>query len=117
MYTCPFNNVRYNLEELTTKQLVGASQVGSTVNTASLPLPIADHIGVHDCTTSSSGSTNGFMSTMGDLEGVFFCRFHAITINSWQYFHNLNIEECNNLNNHPITPEIDDTLSQYVPKV
>ncbi|XP_004251428.2 uncharacterized protein [Solanum lycopersicum] len=64
MYTHAVNNVRYDLEELMTKQLVGASQVGPTINTASLPSPIADHIGVRGCTTSSSVARNDFASTM-----------------------------------------------------
>ncbi|XP_015059145.1 galactose-specific cell agglutination protein gsf2-like isoform X2 [Solanum pennellii] len=63
-YTHAVNNVRYDLEELMTKQLVGASQVGPTINTASLPSPIADHIGVRGCTTSSSVARNDFASTM-----------------------------------------------------
>ncbi|XP_055833476.1 uncharacterized protein LOC129902312 [Solanum dulcamara] len=69
MYPHPVNNVGYDLEELMTKQLVGASQVDSTINTASLPLPIADHVGVHGCTASSSGTKNGFASTVGAPEG------------------------------------------------
>ncbi|PHU03498.1 Transcription factor MYB1R1 [Capsicum chinense] len=46
-------------------------QVGPTVNTASLPIPTANRIGVHGCTTSSRGSKDGFTSTMGALVGVF----------------------------------------------
>ncbi|KAJ8552077.1 hypothetical protein K7X08_028520 [Anisodus acutangulus] len=52
-------------EELMTKQLVGSTQVGPTVNTASLPFTITNHMGVHGCTTSSSGANNGFESTVG----------------------------------------------------
>ncbi|KAH0777223.1 hypothetical protein KY290_008634 [Solanum tuberosum] len=71
MYTHAVNNVGYDLEELMTKQLVGASQVGPTINTASLPSPIADHIGLHGCTTSSSVAKNGFVSTMEAPGGGF----------------------------------------------
>ncbi|KAH0746921.1 hypothetical protein KY285_008578 [Solanum tuberosum] len=71
MYTHAVNNVGYDLEELMTKQLVGASQVGPTINTASLPSPIADHIGLHVCTTSSSVAKNGFVSTMEAPGGGF----------------------------------------------
>ncbi|PHT68906.1 hypothetical protein T459_28393 [Capsicum annuum] len=65
MYIPPVNNVKYDLEELMSEQLVESSQVGPTVNTANLPLPAVNHIGLHDCTASSSGSKDGFASTMG----------------------------------------------------
>ncbi|XP_016467729.1 uncharacterized protein LOC107790243 isoform X2 [Nicotiana tabacum] len=68
MYTHPVNNVEYEMEELITKQLVEATQVGPIVNTTRLPLSIADHIGVHGCTASSSGAKNGFESTVGAPE-------------------------------------------------
>ncbi|KAK4709418.1 hypothetical protein R3W88_030343 [Solanum pinnatisectum] len=71
MYTHAVNSVGYDLEELMTKQLVGTSQVGPTINTASLPSPIADHIGVHGCTTSSTVAKNGFVSTMEAPGGGF----------------------------------------------
>ncbi|XP_006340288.1 uncharacterized protein [Solanum tuberosum] len=67
MYTHAVNNVGCDLEELMTKQLVGASQVGLTINTASLPSPNADHIGVHGCSVAK----NGFVSTMEAPGGGF----------------------------------------------
>ncbi|KAJ8568377.1 hypothetical protein K7X08_027910 [Anisodus acutangulus] len=70
MYTHPFIKVG-SLEELMTKQLVGSTQVGPTVNTTSLPLSISDHMGVHGCTASSSGATNGFESTVRAPQGGF----------------------------------------------
>ncbi|XP_075093243.1 uncharacterized protein LOC107778765 isoform X1 [Nicotiana tabacum] len=71
MYTHPGNSVGYEMEELITKELVEATQVGPIVNTARLPLSIADHIGVHGCTTSSSGAKNGFESAVGAREAGF----------------------------------------------
>ncbi|MCE0480873.1 hypothetical protein HAX54_038065 [Datura stramonium] len=70
LYTRPANNVVYELDELMTKQLVGVTQVGPTFNTATFPLSIADHIGVHGCTASSSGAKHGFESTVVAPEGV-----------------------------------------------
>ncbi|PHU03505.1 Transcription factor MYB1R1 [Capsicum chinense] len=61
MYIPSFNNVRYDLTALMSKQLFGSSQVGPTVNSASLPLPTIDRIGVQDCIASPSipGSSSG----------------------------------------------------------
>ncbi|KAM3303298.1 hypothetical protein P3S67_014328 [Capsicum chacoense] len=67
MHIPPVNNVRYDSEELMGKLLVGSCQVGTTVNTASSPIPTANHIGVHGCKSSSNGYKDVFASTMGAL--------------------------------------------------
>ncbi|KAF3640354.1 hypothetical protein FXO38_01812 [Capsicum annuum] len=71
MHIPPVNNVRYDPEELMGKLLIGSCQVGTTVNTASSPIPTADHIGVHGCKSSSNGYKDVFASTMGALVGGF----------------------------------------------
>ncbi|XP_060170041.1 uncharacterized protein LOC132600722 [Lycium barbarum] len=70
MYNHPVTKVG-SLEELMSKQLVGASQAGPVVNTASFPPSVVDHIGVHGCTASSTGTTNGLERAMGAPEGGF----------------------------------------------